>query len=187
MAGYDWSMLALVLGVAIFSSWRGLLWQLSNIGAFFVGGMFVYVYLDVAAPLLRIAAPWNRLAAGAMLYAIGALFTYVLANACRRLLRTLSLEALDRHLGFVWGLCEGAALALTLTLLLLYASTDPAAPVRHSHAARVSLAVARAAAPLVPTGVSRRLAMAAQAIRTAASPSQSSRGGSIVSLLFGAR
>ncbi len=175
MVGYDWSMLALILGVAIFSSWRGLLWQVANLGAFVIGGMLVYLYLGTATALVQLPAPWNKIAAGAGLYVIGALFTYVCANLCRRGLRQLGLQSLDRHLGFVWGLCEGTALALTITLLMTYASTDPNAPVRHSVSARLASEAASLARPYVSDRTVARFLAASEAIRSAASRRSPSR------------
>ncbi len=168
MVGYDWSMLALVLGVAIFSSWRGLLWQLAHLGAFLVGGMLVYLYLDTAAATVSLTPPWNKLVAGVVLYAIGALFTYVAANACRRLLRRAGLESFDRHLGFVWGLCEGTLLALAITLIICYASTDPSAPVRQTLTSRVAYRAAAAAMPYLPERTVQRFMLAVRMVRSAA-------------------
>lgn len=137
MNTYDWAMLALIVGIATFSGWRGLLWQIANIGSFVVGGILVFMYGATASQLIGLSPPWNKLVASVMLYAIGVLLVFVAVGVVRRGIASLGLEGADRHLGFVFGAFEGMALAFAFTLALCHVVDRPTA-VSQSRAAMVT-------------------------------------------------
>jgi uncharacterized membrane protein required for colicin V production len=120
MVPFDWCIVALVVGLAIFGARRGFLWQVAHVGAWFAGAGMVYVYGATAKQLVPLSPPWNSLVAYAGLYMIGALFVFVAANGLRGILKRFGLEPLEKHLGLVWGLAQGCVVAAVLTVALVH-------------------------------------------------------------------
>ncbi len=150
MNTYDWSMVALIVGIAIFSGWRGFLWQVANLGSFAIGGILVLLYGSTAADTVPLAPPLNRIIAIVGLYAIGVLFVFVAAGVVRRTIRSLGLEGADHHLGFVFGALEGMLAAFALTYVLTTVVPTTGAQIATSRSATITRLVAAQFGPLVP-------------------------------------
>lgn len=150
MTTYDWSMLALIVGVAIFSGWRGILWQIANVGSFVVGGMLVCLYGQTATQLIPLAPPLNKIVATAGLYVAGVILTFFAASTVRRAVHSLGLGGADHHLGFVFGAFEGLFLALAFTFVLCNVAPERRSAVSESHAAAATRYITQHYAPWLP-------------------------------------
>ena len=127
----DLAVLIILLLSAIVAFVRGFVREFLGVLAW-IGAAVVTLYtFSTAQPFLRqyISIEWlSDLITGLVIFIVSLVVFSTLAHFAARGVRTSALNAVDRSLGFLFGLVRGAVLVCLAYLVLVYASEDDQLP-----------------------------------------------------------
>jgi len=113
--GFDLFILAILVVTTIRGAAKGVAWQLAGIAAVVLCFMFATPLSLTIAPLIKLDPPLNRWVAMLGIYIVFAFGTFAVARGFREALEKAKFVEFDRHLGALFGLFKGAAIALVIT------------------------------------------------------------------------
>ena len=119
----DLAILAVILISAIFALIRGFVHEILAVGCWIGAALATLVAFSLAQPLARqyIAIPLVAdIVAGAAIFLLVLVLLSILTHWIARRVRKSSLGALDRSLGFLFGLLRGAVVVCAAWILFLY-------------------------------------------------------------------
>ncbi len=125
----DLVILILVVLSALLAFARGFVAELLSISAWVGAGVATYFLLPVAEPPVADLIPHElgaKLAAGVGVFVISLVVLSILSHQVSRLVRRSALSAVDRSLGFLFGLLRGGALVALAFMLFSWFYPDPA-------------------------------------------------------------
>ncbi len=125
----DLIVIAIILVSGLIALWRGLIREVLSLAGWVGAGLVTLWAFSIVRPHARdlIANPLLAdLAAGVALFVISLVVFSVISTAIGNLVRNSSLNAIDRTLGFVFGLARGlVAIALVYLALALWVWAKP--------------------------------------------------------------
>jgi membrane protein required for colicin V production len=121
---YDFVMLAVLLGAALFGAWKGLAWQLASMASIFVSYMIAVQFRDLVAPMIKATPPWNVFLAMLILYVGSSLVIWILFRFVSAFIDRVKLKEFDRQFGALFGLAKGVLLCVVITLFAVTLLSD---------------------------------------------------------------
>ena len=112
---YDFLMLAVLVGTAIFGAWKGMAWQVASLGAVFVSAGVAVHFSAPLAPYFSAHEPWNRWLAMLVLYVASALAIWLVFRLVSGAIDRVKLKEFDRQLGAIFGLAKGILYCVIIT------------------------------------------------------------------------
>ncbi len=120
----DLVVIGIVLVSGLFALSRGLVKELLSIASW-IGAAFVTLYgFNIARPFMRELIRWPEvadLATGAGLFLVSLFLFWLIAHHLARLVRLTSAGALDRTLGFVFGIVRGLLIVVVVFMIVVWA------------------------------------------------------------------
>lgn len=162
----DIGVIAVLLISAVFAYARGFVHEVLAVGGW-VGAILVTIYsFPYVKPYARHLIAINLvadLAAGTVVFIVTLVILSILTKMISKRVQASSLNALDRSLGFLFGLARGALVVCAGYLLLEFVmpKADQPAWVRNARTMQLIEPGARALSRLIPTDAARRLGNAA--------------------------
>ena len=112
---YDFLMLAVLVGTAIFGAWKGMAWQAASLGAMFVSAGVAVHFSAPLAPYISAHEPWNRWLAMLVLFVATSLAIWLLFRLVSGVIDRVKLKEFDRQLGAIFGLAKGILYCVIIT------------------------------------------------------------------------
>lgn len=147
---YDIVMVAFLIFALIRGAMKGIVWQLAAIAAIVLCFYFSGTLSAQIAPMIPVEAPANQWIAMFALYVGFSFVSFGLARIVRGAMEKAKFEALDRHLGAVFGLVKGVAFCLVVTFFFATYSTEMHQIVEKSHSAYASAFIMDRLHPVMP-------------------------------------
>lgn len=116
MQAYDIFMIVVLVGSVLFGAWKGLSWQLASVAALVVSYFVAYNLREPVSNFIPADAPWNRLAAMAIIYLACSAGIWIAFGFVRRGIDRIKLKDFDRHAGALLGAINGVFLCAVITL-----------------------------------------------------------------------
>lgn len=140
MQFYDFLMIAVVCGAAIFGAMKGLAWQVASVSSFVVSYMAALRFRDSVAPYIDADAPWNRFGAMLAIFLVTSLAIWILFRLVAGFIDRVKLKEFDRQVGFLVGAAKGVLYCVLITFFVVTLWPDMREQVLHS---RSGLYIAR--------------------------------------------
>ncbi len=154
MVLYDIVMIVILLLAIWRGGVRGIVWQVAGIASIICCFLFAGRLTPEVAPLLPgLEPPMDRWAAMLILYLGFSLIIFGAARVIRGWMEENKVEALDRHLGALFGLVKGVAFCLVVTFFLVTASDRMREQVMESKSGYAAAIVMDRLHPYMPDAV----------------------------------
>ncbi len=112
---YDVVMLVILAAATFFGLWKGLAWQVASVASLVLSYLVAAQGSSSLAPVLRLQAPWNYLAAMLILFVATSAAVWLVFQLIAGLIDKIQLKAFDRQLGALLGLFKGILICLVIT------------------------------------------------------------------------
>jgi membrane protein required for colicin V production len=140
MQFYDFLMIGVLAGAAIFGAMKGLAWQIASVASMVVSYMAALKFRDSVAPYITAEAPWNRFGAMLAIFIATSLAIWVLFRLVHDVIDRVKLKEFDRQIGFLVGAAKGVLYCVLITFFVVTLWPDMRDKVLHSHS---GLAIAK--------------------------------------------
>ncbi len=144
----------IVLGIILFSVVRGAIkgfvWQIATIAALVLCFLFAESLSVMIAPLIGVKEPLNRWIAMFLLYVILSFISFAIARAMKEYIEEAKFTEYDKHMGAVFGLLKGVALALVLTFFSVTLSEQAKNHILGTHSGRYAAIIMDRLHPVMP-------------------------------------
>ncbi|MEX2187587.1 MAG: CvpA family protein [Pirellulales bacterium] len=137
---YDFVMIGVMCGAAIFGAMKGLAWQVASVSSFVLSYMAALKFRDSVAPYIAADAPWNRFGAMLAIFIATSLAIWILFRLVHDIIDRVKLKEFDRQVGFLVGAAKGVLYCVLITFFVVTLWPDAREQVLHS---RSGLYIAR--------------------------------------------
>jgi membrane protein required for colicin V production len=120
----DLIVIGIIIVSGIFALSRGLVKELLSILSWVGAAFFTLYAFNPARPFMRELIPWSEIAdiaTGAALFLISLFAFWLIAHRLSRLVQISSAGALDRSLGFLFGIFRGLLIVVVLFMVVVWA------------------------------------------------------------------
>ncbi|WP_425618398.1 CvpA family protein [Anatilimnocola sp. NA78] len=141
MQGYDFLMIAVLVGAIAWGAWKGFAWQVASTASMVLS---YFVALNFRAPVAQMIAsffqnrasqyptgsalangPWNVFGAMLILFLGTSLVVWVCFNFVSQAIERMKLKEFDRQVGAIVGLAKGVLLCIIITLFSMTLLEQP--------------------------------------------------------------
>lgn len=141
MQGYDFLMIAVLVGAIAWGAWKGFAWQVASTASMVLS---YFVALNFRAPVAQIISsffqsrasqspgasalangPWNVFGAMLVLFLGTSLVVWLCFNFVSQAIERMKLKEFDRQVGALVGLAKGALLCIIITLFSMTLLDQP--------------------------------------------------------------
>lgn len=133
MQFYDFLMIGVLCGAAIFGAMKGLAWQVASVSSVVLSYMAALKFRDAVAPYIHAEAPWNRFGAMLAIFIATSLAIWVLFRLVHDIIDRVKLKEFDRQIGFLVGAAKGVLYCVLITFFVVTLWPDMRDKVLHSH------------------------------------------------------
>jgi membrane protein required for colicin V production len=116
MVAYDLLMVAVVVLMTLYGSWKGMAWQLASLSAVFVSYLVAYRFREPVSGMIDAAHPWNVFLAMLILYISCSLLIWLLFRFISHLIDRIKLREFDSQIGALFGCFNGVIVCVLATL-----------------------------------------------------------------------
>ena len=119
MQGYDFVMIAVLVGAVAWGAWKGFAWQVASTASMVLS---YFVALNFRTPLSQIIKtdpPWNVFVAMLILFLGTSLVVWLCFNFVSQAIEKMKLKEFDRQVGAILGLGKGVILCVIITLFAM--------------------------------------------------------------------
>lgn len=116
MIAYDLLMVAVVVLMTLYGSWKGMAWQLASLSAVFVSYLVAYRFRVPVSGMIDAAHPWNVFLAMLILYISCSLLIWLLFRFISHLIDRIKLREFDSQIGALFGCFNGVIVCVLATL-----------------------------------------------------------------------
>lgn len=116
MQGYDFVMIAVLVGAVAWGAWKGFAWQVASTASMVLS---YFVALNFRTPLSQIIKtdpPWNVFVSMLILFLGTSLVVWLCFNFVSQAIEKMKLKEFDRQVGAILGLAKGVILCVLITL-----------------------------------------------------------------------
>ncbi len=150
---YDFLMLAVLVGAALWGAWKGVVWQIAALASVLLSAAVALHFSRPLAPYFSAHEPWNRFLAMLVLYAAVALAIWLVFRFVAGIINRLQLKEFDRQLGTLFGLAKGALYCVIITFFAVTLSEPARQSVLESRSGGLIARAIRNANPILPDDV----------------------------------
>jgi len=116
MVAYDLLMVAVVVLMTLYGSWKGMAWQLASLSAVFVSYLVAYRFRTPVSGMIDAAHPWNVFLAMLILYISCSLLIWLIFRFISHLIDRVKLREFDSQIGALFGCLNGVIVCVLATL-----------------------------------------------------------------------
>lgn len=116
MIAYDLLMVAVVVLMTLYGSWKGMAWQLASLSAVFVSYLVAYRFRVPVSGMIDAAHPWNVFLAMLILYISCSLLIWLIFRFISHLIDRIKLREFDSQIGALFGCFNGVIVCVLATL-----------------------------------------------------------------------
>ena len=147
---YDLVVAALLLFCLVRGARKGFVWQLAAIAAVVLCFAFAETVSVAVAPYLNLNPPLNRWVSMLLLYIACSFVCFAAARGLKNGLEKAKFEDYDRHLGGLFGLLKGAAIAVIVTFFAVTLSEKLRPTVLTSYSGHAAAVAMHHLSPVFP-------------------------------------
>ena len=115
MSVFDLVILAILAALTLRGIWKGMISQIVSVASFFVCWIVATRFGSLVAPTIPLEAPWNQVAAMAIIFVITLIAIRFAYAVLEKLIKHWHLDKLNTFLGGVLGFTKGLLLCLIIT------------------------------------------------------------------------
>lgn len=119
MQGYDFLMVAVLVGAVAWGAWKGFAWQVASTASMVLS---YFVALNFRAPVaqaIKATPPWNVFVAMLVLFLGTSLVVWLCFNFVSQAIERMKLKEFDRQVGALIGFAKGVLLCIIITLFAM--------------------------------------------------------------------
>lgn len=116
MVAYDLLMVAVVVLMTLYGSWKGMAWQLASLSAVFVSYLVAYRFRTPVSEMIDASHPWNIFLAMLILYIGCSLVIWLSFRFISHLIDRIKLREFDSQIGALFGCFNGVIVCVLATL-----------------------------------------------------------------------
>jgi membrane protein required for colicin V production len=119
MQGYDFVMVAVLVGAVAWGAWKGFAWQVASMASMVLS---YFVALNFRAPVaqaIKATPPWNVFVAMLVLFLGTSLVVWLCFNFVSQAIERMKLKEFDRQVGAIIGFAKGVLLCIIITLFAM--------------------------------------------------------------------
>jgi membrane protein required for colicin V production len=132
MQFYDFLMIGVLCGAAIFGAMKGLAWQVASVSSIVLSYMAALRFRDSVAPYINADEPWNRFGAMLAIFIATSLAIWILFRLVHDVIDRVKLKEFDRQIGFLAGAAKGVLYCVLITFFVVTLWPDAREQVLHS-------------------------------------------------------
>ncbi|MBN1854381.1 MAG: CvpA family protein [Pirellulales bacterium] len=115
MQTYDFLMLAVLIGMAIFGFVKGMAWQITSLASIIVSYFVALKFCGPIAPIFGDSEPWNKYVAMLVIYIACSFAIWLVFRVVSETIDRVKLKEFDRQMGALFGLTKGILLCVAIT------------------------------------------------------------------------
>jgi membrane protein required for colicin V production len=119
MQFYDFLMIGVLCGAAVFGAMKGLAWQVASVSSMVVSYMAALKFRDSVAEYIHAEAPWNRFGAMLAIFIATSLAIWVVFRLVHDVIDRVKLKEFDRQIGFLVGAAKGVLYCVLITFFVV--------------------------------------------------------------------
>ena len=129
---FDLIILAILAALTLRGIWKGMVSQIVSVASYFVCWIVATRFGSLVAPTIPLEAPWDQVAAMAVLFIVTLVAVRFAQTALEKLIKDWHLAKLNKTLGGVLGFAKGLLLCLIITFFAVMLSEASRAVVFNS-------------------------------------------------------
>jgi membrane protein required for colicin V production len=115
MQTYDFLMLAVLVGTAVFGFVKGMAWQIASLASIAASYFAALKFSSQLAPVFGDSEPWNRYVAMLVIYIAISFAIWLAFRVVAEFIDRVKLKEFDRQMGALFGVAKGVVLCVAIT------------------------------------------------------------------------
>lgn len=115
MQTYDFLMLAVLIGTAVFGFVKGMAWQIASLASIVVSYFAALKFAARIAPIFGDSEPWNKYVAMLVVYIACSFAIWLVFRVVAQAIDRVKLKEFDRQMGALVGVAKGVLFCVAIT------------------------------------------------------------------------
>lgn len=115
MQTYDFLMLVVLIGTAVFGFIKGMAWQIASLASIVVSYYVALNFSGQMATIFGSSAPWNKYVAMLVIYVACSFAIWLVFRVVSGTIDRVKLKEFDRQMGALFGIAKGVLFCVAIT------------------------------------------------------------------------